>query len=125
MLEWLNNDEPAATRVQQLVEAERPRISWVNLVEVEYALLRRQSPEQVEQALADVRGKVDAELPGVERMRAVARLKAEHPIALGDCFAVATAAAASATLVTGDPEIVDRAAELPCEIMDARKPPAG
>jgi hypothetical protein len=39
---------------------------------------------------------VDEELPGVARMRAVAVLKAEHPIALAGCFAIATAAAKSA-----------------------------
>lgn len=123
VLAWLREEESAATTVQQIIETERPRISWVNLVEVEYQLLRVEDPEGVEQTLSDVRTKVDAELPGVERMRAVARLKAKHPIALADCFAVATAAAAGATLVTGDPEIVEREAELPCEVMDARKPP--
>ena len=63
------------------------------------------------------------ELPGVSRMRAVAALKAEHPIALANCFAITTAAAHGATLITGDPEIIDRAEQLPCTITDARLPP--
>ncbi len=33
-----------------------------------------------------------------------AALKAEHPVALGDCFAAALARKLNATLVTGDPE---------------------
>lgn len=53
-------------------------------------------------------------------MREVARLKAIHPIALADCFAAATAAAAGAQLLTGDPELIDRSARLPCEIVDCR-----
>ncbi len=53
-------------------------------------------------------------------MRAAANLKAEHPMALADCFAVALAASESAVLLTGDPEIIDRAGELPCEVKDLR-----
>jgi predicted nucleic acid-binding protein len=50
----------------------------------------------------------------------VARLKAEHPIALADCFAVALAAEEGAVLLTGDPEIIDRAEAIPCELEDLR-----
>ena len=39
----------------------------------------------------------DEELTGVARMRAVAALRPAHPIALADCFAIATAAAQNAT----------------------------
>jgi predicted nucleic acid-binding protein len=53
-------------------------------------------------------------------MREVARLKAENSIALADCFAVALAAEEGAVLLTGDPEIIDRAKELPCEVEDLR-----
>jgi predicted nucleic acid-binding protein len=70
--------------------------------------------------LGRLRELVDEELPGVARMRAVASLKAEHPIALADCFAIATAAAKNATLVTGDSEILDRAGQIPCAVRDAR-----
>jgi hypothetical protein len=48
----------------------------------------------------------------------VARLKARLPIALGDCFAIATACARRLTLLTGDPEILNR--EVPCPIEDLR-----
>lgn len=59
------------------------------------------------------------------RMRAVAALKAEHPIALADCFAIATAAAKGATLITRDPEIIGRTDEIPCAVRDARQPISG
>jgi len=53
-------------------------------------------------------------------MRAAAALKAAHPMALADCFAVALAAAEDAVLLTGDPEIIDRAEALPCKVEDLR-----
>jgi predicted nucleic acid-binding protein len=40
---------------------------------------------------------------------AAARIKARHPLAYADAFAVATAAAHNAVLLTGDPEITKRA----------------
>ncbi|MCW3017870.1 MAG: type toxin-antitoxin system VapC family toxin [Solirubrobacterales bacterium] len=49
----------------------------------------------------------------------VARLKARAPIALGDCFAVTTAAAHDLPLLTGDPEIIDLA-DRPCRVEDLR-----
>jgi predicted nucleic acid-binding protein len=56
----------------------------------------------------------------VSAVRAVASLKAEHPIALADCFAIALAEEDEAVLMTGDPEIVDRIRGFPCEVKDLR-----
>lgn len=120
ILAWLDGEEPAASIVDDIVLRERPAVSWINLAEVEYRLRRDHGPDDAALTLEDVRTLVAEELPGIARMRAVAALKAEHPIALADCFAVATASAASATLVTGDPEILDRVSALGCELLDAR-----
>lgn len=120
VLAWLDGEEPAAELIQRALDSERPAISWINLVEVEHRVRREHGAEEAEAVLSGLRDRVEEELPGIGRMRAVAALKAEHPIALADCFAVATAAAADATLITGDPEIVDRGAGLPCELLDAR-----
>ena len=68
---------------------------------------------------AELRAVFECELPGTARMIAVARLKATMPIALGDCFAVATAAAHGLVLLTGDPEILTRT-DLPCATEDLR-----
>jgi hypothetical protein len=81
-------DQPRRARVPTPKAARRPRGR------------RRSQPREL----------VDEELPGVARMRAVAVLKADHAIALAACFAIATAAAKSATQITGDPEIIPRAA---------------
>ncbi|MDQ6816423.1 MAG: PIN domain-containing protein [Actinomycetota bacterium] len=120
VLAWLDGEEPAAEVVQRSLDQERPAMSWINLVEVEYRVRRRHGRSEAETTLSRVRDLVSEELPGVSRMRSVATLKAAHPIALADCFAVATAAANGATLITGDPEIVDRAEQLPCPVTDAR-----
>ena len=53
-----------------------------------------------------------------------ARLKARAAIALGDCFAVVTAAAHDLTLLTGDPEILDLP-DSPCRVEDLRPGAAG
>jgi hypothetical protein len=59
------------------------------------------------------------DVPGTGRTIAAARLKATIPMALGDCFAVATAAAHGVALLTGDPEIVEHAG-VPCATEDLR-----
>lgn len=69
--------------------------------------------------LGDLRAVLEVELPGTGQMIEVARIKAEHPIALGDCFAIATAARHDVPLLTGDPEIVE-APGLPCAVEDLR-----
>lgn len=123
VLAWLDGDEPAAEIVQQALDQGRPAMSWINLVEVEYRVRRQHGAAEADTTTSRVRDLVVEELPGVSRMRAVAALKAEHPIALADCFAIATAAAHGATLITGDLEIIDRAKQLPCAIADARVAP--
>ena len=51
-------------------------------------------------------------------MLAAARIKAAHPIGFADCFAAATAAARDATLLTGDPELLNR--DGGCRMRDLR-----
>ena len=53
-----------------------------------------------------------------ERVLAAARIKAAHPLAYGDAFAVATTAAHRAILLTGDPEITGR--KVGCRVEDLR-----
>lgn len=120
ILAWLDGDEPAAEAVDDALEDERPAMSWINLVEVHYRTARDHGEAEADRVLEELRPRIAEHLPGVSSMRAAANLKAEHPMALADCFAVALAASQQATLLTGDPEIVDRAAALPCEVKDLR-----
>lgn len=120
VLAWLDGEEPAARAVERTIKRERPAISWINLVEVHYRTTRDHGRQEADQVLAELRPLVTENLPGIAAMRSVSSLKAEHPIALADCFAVALAAEEEAELLTGDPEIIDRADPLPCEVLDLR-----
>lgn len=119
MLAWLDGEEPAAEAVTRTIERERPAISWMNLVEVHYRTTRDHGRREADQVLADLRPQVSEDLPGILAMRAVAGLKAEHAIALADCFAIALAAEKGAVLLTGDPEIIETE-QLPCGVRDLR-----
>jgi predicted nucleic acid-binding protein len=118
VLAWLHGQEPALTRVESAIGG-RPLISWIDLVEVYYRLERDYGRERADEDLTDLRAQLSADLPGTARMLEVARLKARHPIALGDCFALATAAAHDRVLLTGDPEILDLP-DPPCRLEDLR-----
>jgi len=120
VLAWLDGEEPAAAAVERAIKRERPGMSWLNLVEVHYRTTRDHGRQEAEQVLAELRPLVTESLPGIATMKSVSALKAEHPIALADCFAIALAAEEEAALLTGDPEIIDRAGELPCKVVDLR-----
>jgi uncharacterized protein with PIN domain len=117
VLAWLDGEQPAHERIERLL-GERPLISWVNVVEVYYRVERDHGRSEADAVLAGLRGAFELDLPGPAMMVETARLKAALPIALGDCFAIATARAHNATLLTGDPEILDR--DLPCPVEDLR-----
>ncbi len=119
ILAWLDGEEPALSRVEELL-ASRPVASWVNLVEVYYRVDRDHGRTAADETLASLRAALAPDLPGTARMIEVARLKARAAIALGDCFAVATAAAHDVVLLTGDPEIL-QLADAPCRVEDLRR----
>jgi PIN domain nuclease of toxin-antitoxin system len=118
VLAWLDGEEPALSRVEELLAA-RPVVSWVNLIEVYYRVERDQGRAAADETLRDLRAAFALDLPGTARMIEVARLKARATIALGDCFAVTTAAAHDLGLLTGDPEIIDLT-DSPCPVEDLR-----
>ena len=118
VLAWLDGERPARDRIESRLR-ERPLMSWINAVEVYYQLEREHGRGAADQTLADLRVALELEMPNAGRMIETARIKAGMPAALGDCFAVATAAAHGAVLLTGDPEILDRE-DLPCEVEDLR-----
>ncbi len=117
VLAWLDGEEPAHSRVEQLLD-DRPLISWVNAVEIYYRVGRDHGHSEADEVLAGLRKTFQLDLPGTALMIETARLKASTPVALGDCFAIATACAHNATLLTGDPEILDR--DTPCPVEDLR-----
>lgn len=118
VLAWLDGDEPAASVVQRVVEKERPRMSWLNLGEVAYQVERRHGADEAADVIRRLRAALLLDEVTPERVLAAAHLKAEHPIAFADCFAAATATAYGATLLTGDPELLDR--HVGCRTRDLR-----
>jgi len=117
VLAWLDGDQPAHNRIEGLLGS-RPVVSWINAVEVYYRVERDHGRAEADETLGELRAALELDLPGTARMVEVARLKAKLPIALGDCFAIATAYARKLTLLTGDPEILDR--DMPCAVEDLR-----
>ena len=118
ILAWLDGEEPALSRIEGLIDT-RPVVSWVNLVEVRYRVERDHGRIVADDTLASLRAALSLDLPGTARMVETARLKARASIALGDCFAVATAAAHGLVLLTGDPEILELP-DSPCTSEDLR-----
>jgi predicted nucleic acid-binding protein len=114
VLEWLRDTEPAASRVEELLPT-RPLMSWINLGEVDYVVHRAEGAEAASDTVRWLRPRLTLDLPGEERILAAAVIKATHPLAHADAFAVATALAHGAILVTGDPEILEADADWPLE----------
>jgi PIN domain nuclease of toxin-antitoxin system len=118
VLAWLDGDQPGCDHVEAVL-SERPLMSWVNAMEVYYRLERDHGRPAADDVLRTLRTVLELELPSQVRMIETARIKAAVPIALGDCFAITTAAAHHLLLLTGDPEILERD-DLPCEVQDLR-----
>lgn len=83
-------------------------MSWINLGEVYYTIHRAAGAGEADATLALLRPMLTLDGATAERVLAAARIKAVHPLADGDAFAVATAAAHGAVLLTGDPELTGR-----------------
>lgn len=79
---------------------------------------RRKRPSGRPGPLRSLGSSLHLDLATPERVLAAARIKADHPMAFADAFAVATAKAFDATLLTGDPEII--ATPLDIEVWDLR-----
>lgn len=118
VIAWLDGHQPSTERLDGILDS-RPVISWINLAEVYYRVERFGGRAKADETLADLRSKLEPDLPGSARMVDAARLKAATPISFADCFALATAAARGLKLWTGDPEIIGMA-NPPCEVVDLR-----
>lgn len=105
ILRWLEGEEPGAARVEAAI-ASRPLMNWINLGEVAYIVERRAGAERARGVVRELRRRLTMDLPSEARVLEAAHLKARYAMAYADAFAVATAIAHGATLLTGDPEIL-------------------
>jgi predicted nucleic acid-binding protein len=106
ILGWLEGREPAAGRVEAAL-ATRPVMSWINLGEVAYVLERTEGPVWAGRVVRELRRRLSLDVPSAARVIEAARIKAGHRVAYADAFAIATAIAHRASLLTGDPEILN------------------
>jgi ribonuclease VapC len=121
VLRYLEGTEPAAGLVADLLDAERPLVSWINLGEVHYLLRRAHGEDDAIETLRDLRDVLDVRLPDERLVLDAARLKADHPMAYADAFGAALAIAEDTTLWTGDPELL--AQDSPWRWQDLRHQP--
>lgn len=105
VVDWIYDLEPAASRVDSLL-SQRPLMSWVNAGEVAYVVERRAGKAKAAEVVDFLRRRLALDLPTEDRVLQAATLKATHTISYADCFAVATAIAHDAVLLTGDPDIL-------------------
>jgi ribonuclease VapC len=106
VLWYLDMEEPAATLVAELLDDERPLMSWINLGEVHYVLRRTYGEDEAITTVRDLRDVIDVRLPDERLVHDAARIKADHPMAYADAFAAGLAIRERAMLWTGDPELL-------------------
>lgn len=106
VLRYLEDTEPAAELVADLLDSDRPLMSWINLGEVHYVLRRSHGEHAAIDAVRDLRDVIDVRLPDEHLVLDAARIKADYPIAYADAFGAAFSIAQEATLWTGDPELL-------------------
>jgi predicted nucleic acid-binding protein len=86
---------------------------------VYYTVHRKAGAAEADATLAHLRPLLTLDTATPERVMAAARIKAQHPLAYGDAFAVATTTAHGATLLTGDPELTTRS--VGCRVEDLQR----
>jgi predicted nucleic acid-binding protein len=106
VLRYLEDEGAAALHVADLLDGDRPLMSWINLGEVHYVLRRLHGEREAVETVRDLRDVLDARLPDERMVVDAARIKADRPMAYADAFAAALAVAQSAVLWTGDPELL-------------------
>lgn len=106
VLRYLEDTEPAAALVADLLGVERPLMSWINLGEVHCVLRRSQGEKAANEAVRDLREVIEVRLPDEHLVLHAARIKADYPMAYADAFGAALSIAQDATLWTGDPELL-------------------
>jgi len=97
----------------------RPVMSWINVGEVAYVVERRAGADRSRDVVRELRRLLNLDLPTEERVIEAARVKAGHRMAYADAFAVATALAHGADLLTGDPAILQ--GDVSWSVVDLRR----
>lgn len=111
ILAFLQREEPAASRVKQILEeAEQKNVevflSVINLGEVYYRVGKTKGAKEAEETLEEIRALPISILSVDEKgVLEAGKFKMRYPISYADAFAAAASYALEATLLTGDPEL--------------------
>jgi predicted nucleic acid-binding protein len=112
ILALLQKEEPAASRVLQLLQEADGRkiklfISIINLGEIYYRIGRVKGKKEADETLKALYQLPVTVLTATDQIvLEAAALKMEWPISYADAFAAAETRRLKATLVTGDPELI-------------------
>jgi PIN domain nuclease of toxin-antitoxin system len=112
--------EPGAERIESVWLEEGAAISSINLGEVLYIRIRGGGEESAHVDIEKVRGLLAVIDPDWQLVQEAARIKAGGGLSYADAFCIATALRTDVPLWTGDPEIIDQAAQHSCEAVDLR-----
>ena len=124
ILAFLQKEEPAASRVKELLELAQKgeadlSISIINLGEVIYSVGKVKGEVQAAQTLNDIRRlPLTVVSASEEAVFGAVKLKMRHAISYADAFAAATAEQQGAVLVTGDPELTRLVHEIDIEALE-------
>jgi predicted nucleic acid-binding protein len=113
-------DEPAADRIESEWLQSGVAISSINLGEVLYIRTRAIGEDSARADVETIRRRLTLVEPDWSLVMDAATIKANGGLSYADAFCIATALHLEAALWTGDPEIIDQAAEHSCEVMDLR-----
>lgn len=104
---WLlQGNGRAQQQLESRIARQRPVMSWVNAGEVFCIVRRAQGDREAQRVLRDLRLIMELDEATPDRVIVAATIKSEHAMAYADAFAVATANAHGAVLLTGDPELL-------------------
>lgn len=110
LIEWLLG-EPGAPKVREILEQatggqQQLSMSWINVGEVIYMLVRKRSLQASEDFLSRLPSlPIRLVLPTADSFVRAARIKSQSRLSYADAFAVDLAVQEQGGIVTGDPEI--------------------
>jgi PIN domain nuclease of toxin-antitoxin system len=112
--------ESAAGRIESAWLEEGAAISSINLGEVLYIRIRQDSEASAGADVGQIRGLLEVIDPDWPLVSRAASIKARGGLSYADAFCIATALRLEEPLWTGDPEIIARASDCSCDIVDLR-----
>lgn len=119
LLAYLKN-ERAAGRIEEAWLSQGAAISSINLGEALYMRIRERGERAAAADVEKIRKRSRVVGPDWTLIRSAARIEAGGRLSYADAFCVATAQRLEAPLWTGDPEIIEVADRVRCEVVDLR-----